>query len=378
MVPSCSRWGVVRLPLTLVIALAGCEGQTGAGTAPFSDAGYVGSADAREPRNQDASVTIGTGGSGTPGSGSGGSPGSASGGSGVTAPGGSSGTGGAMNVGSGGTSSGPSGGFNGTASGGSSGARAGGTTGAGSGGRSGTGGAGIGGASASTGGAAGSSAGQGDGQCPSNAIFCADFESGTIPPQATFFPEYLRATMATYLTVDATTGFNSGHSAKFVGTSFSQMLGVATGTSTFWTRVYLRSDVDMSTITGHATYVAATDGNGDPNMGEQIRVGEHTCQLELNRRSDDKELLSNGGKYMCMGGIVLAKNTWYCLETFYNGPGREVRVFVAGTESAPLHATDWGPYNYGMFKFGFENYSSPMRNMWYDDVAIAPQRIGCH
>ncbi|MEO5768114.1 MAG: hypothetical protein ABIS92_07155 [Polyangia bacterium] len=368
MVTSCSRWGAARLSLTLMIALAGCEAKSGDAPASFSDAGAVGNADARGYDSGDAALSMGTGGSGIPGSG--GSPGSASGGTGVTASGGDTASGGAVGSGSGGSSD--------IASGGTTGAGSGGTTGAGSGGRSGTGGLGTGGASASTGGAAGGSAGQGDGRCPSNAIFCADFESGTIPAQATFFPEYLRASMATYLTVDATTGLNGGHAAKFVGTSFSQMLGVVTGTSAFWTRVYLRSDVDMGTVTGHATYVAATDGNGDPNMGEQIRVGEHTCQLELNRRSDDKELLSNGGKYMCMGGIVLAKNTWYCLETFYNGPGREVRVFVAGTESAPLHATDWGPYNYGMFKFGFENYSSPMRTMWYDDVAIAPQRIGCH
>jgi hypothetical protein len=234
---------------------------------------------------------------------------------------------------------------------------------------------GLGGASAGTG---GSSGGGPTGQCPANAIFCADFESGAIPAQALFFPEYLRPTVSTYLTIDATTGFNSGHSAKFAGTSFSQMLGIPTGTSTFWTRVYLRTDADMSMIPGHATYVAATDGNGDPNMGEHVRVGEHECQLELNRKSDDKELLSNGGTYQCSGGVVFAKNAWVCLEAFFSGTGREVRVFVAGVETTPLHVTDWGPYTYGMFKFGFENYSSPARNMWYDDIAIAPQRIGCH
>ena len=107
-------------------------------------------------------------------------------------------------------------------------------------------------------------------------------------------------------------------------------------------------------------------------------MGEDSCQLILNRRSDSKELLSNGGNYMCQDGIVLPKNSWTCLEMFYDGPAGEVRVFVAGTESSALHATDWGPYNYGMFKFGFENYNSVMRNIWYDDLAIAPQRIGCH
>ena len=91
--------------------------------------------------------------------------------------------------------------------------------------------------------------------------------------------------------------------------------------------------------------VAATDGNGDPNMGEHVRIGEHECQLEHNRKSDDKELLSNGGTYQCSGGIVLAKNAWTCLEAFFNGPSREVRVFVAGAETVggALTARTWPP-----------------------------------
>ena len=372
---------MVRLKPSPVLAsvlasaiLAGCQVSSNAPAAPAAGSDASASDGGLSASGGNGPVASGGGGAGNPGGATGGSSaGPGTGGSGTHF-----GTGGTFGTGSGGSIFTATGGA--SASGGStgSGGRPAGTGGsAGSAPVSGTGGGpSAGGATGAGGGSAGGI--PADGQCPANAIFCTDFESGTIPAQASFFPEYLRPTMATYLTVDSTMGFNSSRSAKFAGTSFSQMLGVATGTATFWTRVYLRSDADMSTITGHATYVAATDGNGDPNMGEQVRVGEHTCQLELNRRSDDKEVLSNGGNYVCMGGIVLAKNSWYCLETFYNGPGHEVRVFVSGTESTALHVTDWGPYSYGMFKFGFENYSSPMRTMWYDDVAIAPQRIGCH
>jgi hypothetical protein len=31
-----------------------------------------------------------------------------------------------------------------------------------------------------------------------------------------------------------------------------------------------------------------------------------------------------------------------------------------------------------MFKFGFENYGGTTRNLWYDDVVIAPQQVGCN
>jgi hypothetical protein len=29
-----------------------------------------------------------------------------------------------------------------------------------------------------------------------------------------------------------------------------------------------------------------------------------------------------------------------------------------------------------IFKFGFQNFHGPNRVMWYDDVAVAPTRIG--
>jgi hypothetical protein len=289
-----------------------------------------------------------------------------------TASGGGPGSGGALATGTGGSRPGSGGGPAGT--GGSLG---------GSGGAGGLAAAGTGGAVSAAGGRAGGGgvAGTGSGACPAGAIFCADFEAGSIPAQALFFPEYLRPMLPMFVAIDSTLAHSGTKSVKFLnsdGTSFSQMLGVATTVPRFWTRVYLRADVDMATqMGGHATYVAATDGNGDPNDGVQIRVGEHSCQLELNRKSDDKELLSNGGTYACSGGIVFAKDTWNCLEISYDGPNKEVRVFVNSVESTALHVTDWGPYAYSMFKFGFENYGSGKRNMWYDDVAIAAERIGC-
>jgi hypothetical protein len=231
------------------------------------------------------------------------------------------------------------------------------------------------------------------GQCPADAIFCTGFEDGTIPGAAVFYPAYQQATISTYMTVDGTVGnHGSAHSLKVTpGSNFSQMLGVKTGAPTFWTRVYLMTaTVDTSAVTGHDTFVAGIDdtanggtlaNSGDPNNGEQVRIGEHECQLELNRNSDDKEILSDavdgGSNYVCAGGITFSPSTWYCLETLYDGPNSTVRVFVDGSEVSALHVTDWGPYVYDMFKFGFENYSGTPRTIWYDDIAIAPQQVGC-
>jgi hypothetical protein len=219
----------------------------------------------------------------------------------------------------------------------------------------------------------GSAAGGAGSPCGNGSIFCSDFEAAAISPMLLFYPEYQRAAQ-TVITLD-TTVFHGGKQAlKVQGTTFSQMLGL-TVPSKFWGRVYLRSDADMAD--GHNTYVTAGTGTGDPNDGEYIRIGEHVCQLELNRKSDDKEILSNGGQYMCSGGVKFLKDTWYCLEFYYDGPGQQTRVFVDNTEVAPLHTTDWGVFDYKIFKFGFEAYGGPNQTLWYDDLAIATEQVHC-
>jgi hypothetical protein len=285
---------------------------------------------------------VGVGGSGSPAGGQGQGAGSGSGGlAGAGAPSGGSGSG----------AGGSGGGGSGNAGGGA------GSGGTGPGGGSGGGGSGGGGAG-----------------CGAGGIFCTTFDAEAIPAQLLYYPEYERANQAK-ITLDSTVARGgAGRSLKVVGSGFSQMLGVAVP-SKFWGRVYLRSATDIQM--GHNTYVAAGTDNGDPNNGEYVRIGEHQCQLELNRKSDDKELLSNGGMYMCSGGVKLLKDTWYCLEFSYDGPGKEVRVFVDDTEVTALHATDWGPYEYKIFKLGFEKYHGAEKTLWYDDLALATERVKC-
>ncbi|WP_437678324.1 hypothetical protein [Sorangium sp. So ce131] len=213
----------------------------------------------------------------------------------------------------------------------------------------------------------------GSGGCAAANIFCSDFEGDALPSELQFFPAYLRDRASSFVTLDST-GHSGTRSIKVSGTDFSQMLGIAVP-STFWGRVYMKSDTAIQS--GHNTYVAATTGDGDPNGGEHIRIGEHQCQLELNRKTDDAEKLSNGGTYQCEGGVRLEANTWYCLEFYYNGPGSEVRVFVDDAEVDALHVTNWGPYDYKLFKLGFEKYHGGAKNLWYDDLALGAERIGC-
>lgn len=219
----------------------------------------------------------------------------------------------------------------------------------------------------------GGSGGAANSPCGVGSIFCTDFEADAISDKLVFFPEYLRAKQ-TFIALDTTVFHGGKRALKVTGTDYSQMLGVAVP-SKFWGRVYLRSDTDIQE--GHNTYVAAGTGTGNPNDGTYIRIGEHMCQLELNRNTDDKELLSNGGMYMCSGGVKLAKDTWYCLEFYYDGQGGETRVFVDNQEVVALHTTDWGKLDYKIFKLGFEKYHGQAKTLWYDDLALASEQLHC-
>lgn len=53
-------------------------------------------------------------------------------------------------------------------------------------------------------------------------------------------------------------------------------------------------------------------------------------------------------------------------------------MWVNGTEVKDLHRTDWEQDPIGAFHFGFEKYAGPDAVIWYDDIAIHSQPIGCN
>jgi len=224
--------------------------------------------------------------------------------------------------------------------------------------------------------------GSADLPCRAGATFCSDFESGNIPAQAALFPSYQRALLSTYLSIDDSVAHSGTHSLRVTSGTFSQMLGVDVTTDEFWTRVYLRSDLGTPSAAGHDAFTVVTDGDGEPSVGEEIRLGENFCQLDVGRGSDDTEVLSGGTFDQCSaepqsGGLRLTASRWYCLEAYYDGPAGEVRVFLDGIESTPLHVTGWPARRYRLFKFGFEAYRPMERTVWFDDVAVGPRQIGC-
>lgn len=223
-----------------------------------------------------------------------------------------------------------------------------------------------------------------------------DFESGSV----------------TAGTLDSAQAYKGTKSLK-VSSSNSQFLSLNVPSSNFWVRAFVRSDGSQQYPTQgfarpHGVFLRAIDGS------KQLRVGDHRCQLDINRDGggwDDLEMIS--GSYgaddtICADkvGARMIPKTWYCLEVHYNGPGSEVQVFWDNQNVEQLHvkatriATNadkkiengynnqygnstvkWGPANFTKLEFGYQSFNNlgttPNMTVWYDNVATSSQRIGC-
>lgn len=237
----------------------------------------------------------------------------------------------------------------------------------------------------------------GSGDC-SNTYVCADFEQGLAPATGN-------------ASRDTSIGYKSNASFR-VNSNQSTFLQLDVPSSDFWVRTFVRGSGSQQApnqgfALAHGVLIKAREG------ARELRVGDHRCQLELNRWgsdwSDDLEMTSGsyGDNNICNEdlGARMKPNTWYCLEVHYNGPASEVQVFWDNQNVEQLHvkadriATNadkdpeqgyngqygdatkpWGPANYTHVEFGyvsFNNGGSPNATFWFDNVATASDRIGC-
>jgi hypothetical protein len=262
----------------------------------------------------------------------------------------------------------------------------------GTGASSGTGGASSGGSSnAGSGGSAGGggSGGGGGASGPCSAtgmLFCDDFEQDSVGVAPSGFVIESGGGTPGPINVTADTAHSGSHSVFVDGNVFSSHFTVK-GAPVFplpqnsmYVRVYIR--VGSAFTSGHGTFFET--GPDETLNNTEIRVGFHVEQLEVNRMPGDAEQLSNGGDYNdAASGIKFVPGTWHCLEVLFDGQNDELRVWFEDSEVPELHVTDWkqdasawSP-TYEAVRFGYEKYSAPSMQVWYDDIAIGTSRIGC-
>jgi hypothetical protein len=276
--------------------------------------------------------------------------------------------------GSGGTGVGDSSGTGGTASGAGGAHASGGATGAG-GATSGSGGSstGAGGTVSGTGGAAA-------GGCPANAIFCSGFEDAALPANATYISSNDNNDPTKGLVFDKTTFHTGTQSLKFLPlTAYAQREVSVPAASAFWFRAYLRTDVEIGGPAGsmHNVFFEAMWPTGDKG----VEITEEDCELGAN--INDTRYGSNGTTNQpgCPTapplGTTLPANTWHCIEGFFDGTQGNFQVFANGTMVINQMGLAGAKPAFSTLRFGYREYHAHDRTVWYDDLIVAPTRVGC-
>ncbi|MFO0750949.1 MAG: hydrolase [Myxococcota bacterium] len=136
---------------------------------------------------------------------------------------------------------------------------------------------------------------------------------------------------------------------------------------------------------GHTTFIAMHDAVAD----KDVRIGGQSRILMWNRESDDATLpvLSPTG---IAHSKVLPVDTWVCVELVVDGQAGTLATWVDG-EAVDGLAVDgsatpeldeqwlrqaWHP-ELRSFGLGWESYAGQALTLWFDDVAIGPDPIGC-
>jgi hypothetical protein len=182
--------------------------------------------------------------------------------------------------------------------------------------------------------------------------------------------------------VDATTPAHSGAKSIKVNATGYQTFFKLTGAPVFpatngrlYVRVYVRLGAPMTG--GHNTYFeAGLDAASDAPF--ETRVGVMHEMLMINQPDGDRGFLSNQNFYndQLLGAVIPAA-TWTCVESLFDTPASTVQFWLEGVDVPDLHRTDWQQEDYDVLRFGYEKYAGPDAEIWFDDLAVGNERIGC-
>lgn len=154
--------------------------------------------------------------------------------------------------------------------------------------------------------------------------------------------------------------------------------------SPLYARVFVKV---MTALTGnHVTFAAVHDQRED----KDLRLGGQMQVLIWNRESDDATLpeLSPTG---VMQSAALPPGGWHCLEFSIDATKKTIETWlddkavagltVDGTATPDIDTqwmrkADWQPQPIDV-RLGWESYGNDMNTLWFDDLAIANERLHC-
>ncbi len=205
--------------------------------------------------------------------------------------------------------------------------------------------------------------------CPAGASFCSGFE-GSAFPDGTQFHSVGPGSPNPFL-FDSTDVFAGEQSLVIPATNsggfFYRALAVPVPGQDFWARVYM----NLSTPLGdnsHDSVFGASSGaiTADVNGEALVELSEQFNEILLN--TDD-------ALFNPTTNTTLPANQWLCMEAHYNGGNGNVEIFADGAEL--INAPGYRAVTYQSFRIGYMRYNDD-RTVRYDDLIVAPTRVGCN
>lgn len=190
-----------------------------------------------------------------------------------------------------------------------------------------------------------------------------------------------------------------GTDQKHAGNQALQVKGGANPAQLVWkipvghNKLYVRSWVYLAERqlgsnpgANHETLIALRDSVGNANS--EIRFGEIKGVIGTNEvpTDDISPLMDQWG-----GGPVIEKGKWVCLEVAFLGdkPYHELHAWADGQlvhevtaadqwQNRTLTAANWMEGRFVELVFGWHSFSSASNTVWFDDIIVATERVGCN
>jgi hypothetical protein len=204
--------------------------------------------------------------------------------------------------------------------------------------------------------------------CPAGASFCSGFESGAFPAGTQFHS--VGPGLPNPFLFDTAEVFAGTRSLAIPATNsggfFYRALAVPVPGQDFWVRLYMHLSTPLGD-NSHDSVFGASSGalTADVNGEALVELSEQFNEILLN--TDD-------ALFNPPTNSTLPANTWLCMEAHYNGGNGDVEIFADG---APLiEAAGYRAVTFQTFRIGYMRYNDD-RTVRYDDVVVAPNRVGC-
>lgn len=156
--------------------------------------------------------------------------------------------------------------------------------------------------------------------------------------------------------------------------------GTAPPAAAFYGRVWVY--FGSSPGSGHWAFIEGV-GPGSQSTATQVRLGGNlgTYDANIQTSGPEDEIRASAQD----GGLIPPPiATWTCFEFYYGQDALEfwqngiqilditpTTAWMDGNVTAP-----WSP-QYAMIRFGYAAFGANAIDVWFDDVALGTQRIGC-